>query len=409
MCNKSILRPWVSGTLLVALFAYSAVSRGEEEAPRSLGTGFVISTDGWILTNAHVVKACKRVEIEGIGRVNEQRVDEANDLAVLRSVDGRSLPPIQFRKAVVRLGEDIAAVGYPLTGLLSDSVKITTGNVNALSGLRNDTRYLQISTPVQPGNSGGPVVDRYGLLVGITSGMLADRVADEIGVTPQNVNFAIRASVAELFLQAQGISIRSNDPPPELVAPSTADLAEMIARSVVQVRCLGTPDDEVGDMGRGRRAVDSSVRGDRSFLETRGHDVLGPDYLRVRDVSYAGCKAACVSDPACMGMTYNSRYRACFLKSGIVALIRNDDAVSAYAASVAKGIIQSDFTVIEDMDMPGDDYRRISRVAYLDCFVECVADKRCRAFAFVKRSRDCWLKKATVARKAAPGVVLGVK
>ncbi|WP_152971308.1 S1 family peptidase, partial [Rhizobium ecuadorense] len=133
----------------------------------------------------------------------DPRIDAINDLAVVKITAGELLKPLAFRKSATRLGEDIVAVGYPLAALLADSVKITTGNVNALAGIRNDTRYIQISTPIQPGNSGGPVVDRNGLLLGITSATLSKRTADEIGITAQNVNFAIRASVAELFLQSQ--------------------------------------------------------------------------------------------------------------------------------------------------------------------------------------------------------------
>ncbi|MFW8588848.1 trypsin-like peptidase domain-containing protein [Rhizobium beringeri] len=114
-----------------------------------------MTTNGWLLTNAHVVKGCSRVEVKGKGDATDTRVDEINDLAVIKISSQDPLKPLVFRKSPTRLGEDIVAIGFPLATLLADSVKVTTGNVNALAGIRNDTRYIQISTPIQPGNSGG--------------------------------------------------------------------------------------------------------------------------------------------------------------------------------------------------------------------------------------------------------------
>ncbi|MCZ7450961.1 trypsin-like peptidase domain-containing protein [Agrobacterium rhizogenes] len=203
----------------------------------SSGTGFAVTADGWILTNAHVVQDCGKIEIKGKGDASDPRIDEINDLAVVKIAVAEPLKPIAFRKSPTRLGEDIVAVGFPLATLLADSVKVTTGNVNALAGIRNDTRYIQISTPIQPGNSGGPVIDRNGYLLGITSATLSKKTADEIGITAQNVNFAIRASVAELFMQSQSLVNQTADATESGGALSTADLADRVTPSVVQILC----------------------------------------------------------------------------------------------------------------------------------------------------------------------------
>jgi S1-C subfamily serine protease len=224
--------------LIVAVGLASAVAvdcRAEE--PVSSGTGFVVTADGWILTNAHVVEDCGRIEVKGKGDATDTRTDAINDLAALKISAAPSLQPLAFRNSPTRLGEDIVAVGYPLATLLADSVKITTGNVNALAGIRNDTRYIQISTPIQPGNSGGPVVDRSGNLIGITSATLSKKTADEIGITAQNVNFAIRASVAELFMQSQSLKAQDADPAANPGTLSTADLADRVTPSVFQILC----------------------------------------------------------------------------------------------------------------------------------------------------------------------------
>jgi hypothetical protein len=104
----------------------------------------------------------------------------------------------------------IVALGYPLSGVLAADANVSVGNVSALAGVADDTRYLQISAPVQPGNSGGPLLDASGHLVGIvTSKLDAMRVARFTGDIPQNVNFALKAEVARTFLDSKGIAYQT--------------------------------------------------------------------------------------------------------------------------------------------------------------------------------------------------------
>ncbi|QND50312.1 trypsin-like serine protease [Rhizobium lusitanum] len=223
--------------LLAAGLSTVIASNCLADDPTSSGTGFAVTSDGWLLTNAHVVKDCKRVEVKGKGDASNPRIDAVNDLALVKISAPAPLKPMVFRKSPIRLGEDIVAIGFPLATLLADSVKVTTGNVNALAGILNDTRYIQISTPIQPGNSGGPVVDRDGFLLGITSATLSKETADEMGITAQNVNFAIRASVADLFMQSQSVADQSGDKAADEQPISTADLADKITPSVFQILC----------------------------------------------------------------------------------------------------------------------------------------------------------------------------
>ena len=104
-----------------------------------------------------------------------------------------------------KLGEAVFAVGYPLQGLLASSLSITPGAISALAGIRNDIRFLQVTSPVQPGNSGGPLLDDSGNVIGVISSKLdALKIAGITGDI-QNVNFAIKSSLAEAFLEANGI------------------------------------------------------------------------------------------------------------------------------------------------------------------------------------------------------------
>ena len=96
--------------------------------------------------------------------------------------------------------------GYPLSGLLSYDLIVTSGQVNSLAGLANDPNLLQISAPLQPGNSGGPIIDRSGGIVGVVVSKLnAARLAKITGDLAQNVNFAIKPEIIRLFLDANQV------------------------------------------------------------------------------------------------------------------------------------------------------------------------------------------------------------
>ncbi|MEX2296415.1 MAG: trypsin-like peptidase domain-containing protein, partial [Dongiaceae bacterium] len=142
------------------------------------GTGMLLNARGNVLTNNHVIAECRRVTVRFAGEPAADAAliasDPGNDLAVLRAAAPLEARPfVKFRDGrSVRLAEDVIAIGYPLTGLLSSQVKVTTGTVSGLAGLYDDTRYLQISVPVQPGNSGGPLVDLSGNVVGVITGKL---------------------------------------------------------------------------------------------------------------------------------------------------------------------------------------------------------------------------------------------
>jgi serine protease Do len=185
-----------------------------------------------VITNAHVVDNCSNPQlISGLASPVLARVlarDAANDLALLK---GDLMPNRAASLRVgVKVGEGIAAFGYPLVG-----VNFTVGNVSAITGLGDDTRYLQISAPVQPGNSGGPVLDQSGNVVGVVVSKLdAIKVAAAINDVAQNVNFAIKTTVLTNFLDASGISYTTAGAGQSL-PPS--DLAERAKSISVLIRC----------------------------------------------------------------------------------------------------------------------------------------------------------------------------
>ncbi|WP_395665833.1 trypsin-like peptidase domain-containing protein [Methylocella sp.] len=224
-----------------------AVARPPEPAPSpepkrprrgvSSGTGFFVSLAGDVLTNAHVVEECARVTVQPDGGATERAEvaarDVENDLALLRT--GLKPKAIAALRSSARLGEGVEAFGFPLNTTLASSGNFTLGNVTALAGLSDDSRHLQISTPVQPGNSGGPLLDQYGNVVGVVSAKLdALKVVAATGDVPQNVNFAIKGALAQSFLQSARVDYAEGTARETIASPDLADRARAIS---VFIRC----------------------------------------------------------------------------------------------------------------------------------------------------------------------------
>lgn len=192
---------------------------GPSTAKSSHGTGFYVSARGHVMTNQHVIDGCKDVTVSHIGAppVKARLVasDAMNDLAVLSTDTVPSVvPPLAMR---ARVGETVYAYGFPLSGILATTGNFTIGNVTATAGLNDDTRHIQISAPVQPGNSGGPLVDQFGNVVGIIVGKLnVLKMASITSDLAQNVNFAIKTTTALNFLETNSIDVpinaRTTDP-----------------------------------------------------------------------------------------------------------------------------------------------------------------------------------------------------
>lgn len=224
----------------VESFVSSRRSSGTNgKAASFTGSGFWVSSEGHLLTNRHVVKGCREVRVRpDSGKSQSAAVvatDGHDDLALLRSE--RPYPKVAaFRDGgPVRRGEDVVAVGFPLNGLLADQANVTVGHVSALAGIYNDNHVLQMTTPVQQGNSGGPLFDASGNVVGVVVTKLNARaMAAEIGDFPQNVNFAIKSDIARKFLEANQVRYRTA---PTGIVRSNPDIGDMGRVVTVLVEC----------------------------------------------------------------------------------------------------------------------------------------------------------------------------
>jgi S1-C subfamily serine protease len=202
---------------------------------QSFGTGFFVSNQGDILTNNHVVAGCRRIAGRDGSPLRLISRNVSSDLALVKTESGAGSVAVLRSGPAPQLGDAVVAFGFPLPGLLSSEGNVSTGVLSATSGLQNDIRFVQISAPVQPGNSGGPLFDSSGHVIGVVVGKLdALQVARETGDIPQNVNFAVHWSELRAFLDEQGIQYRKAPSQHNL---STPEIAATAAKIAVAIEC----------------------------------------------------------------------------------------------------------------------------------------------------------------------------
>lgn len=177
------------------------------------GSGFFINEKGYIATNYHVVKETSAIQVEyfqkGIKNTFSAKVivtDKQNDLAIIQINDPefKSLPiiPYVFNSTIKDVGTEVFALGYPIANVMGDEIKFTDGKISSKTGIEGDITVYQISVPIQPGNSGGPLFDSKGNLVGITSSALNKEYFNS-----ENVNYAIKTTYLKNLIDVMPESI----------------------------------------------------------------------------------------------------------------------------------------------------------------------------------------------------------
>lgn len=173
----------------------------EDKTLTSSGTGFLISESGLLVTNYHVIESGNRITATNTenGKTFDLEVvqkDKINDIAILK------IKTLEFIFANLpyklstrgRNGQNVFTIGYPLIDVMGDNQKVSNGIINSLSGIEDDSRYYQISVPLQPGNSGGALFDMKGNVIGITTATLNPQAVNAL---VQNVNYAIKISLLQ--------------------------------------------------------------------------------------------------------------------------------------------------------------------------------------------------------------------
>ena len=197
------------------------------------GTGFFVAANR-VVTNNHVVSGCtKDIQVRYPNRraytATISGQDATNDLVVLYTdMDNLSIAGFYPRP---RVGDQVASYGFPRSDILSSSGNCTVGNVTSLTGPKDDTRFLQMSAPIQPGNSGGALLDMSGSVVGVVVAQLS---------VLQNVNFAIQPSMVINFLEVKDVTPKLDT----AKAPrSPTEVCEIATKFTIQVYCQDSPED----------------------------------------------------------------------------------------------------------------------------------------------------------------------
>jgi len=165
------------------------------------GSGFAFSSDGLIATNAHVINTATEIIVKFSNEMGQKEyfakvilTDKINDVAILKiddiSFTGFSEIPYNIQTHT-NIGADVFTLGFPLNNIMGENLKISNGIINSLSGIKDDVRYLQMSVPIQPGNSGSPLFNSDGEVVGIVTAKLNE---EAVGTSIENVNYAIKSS-----------------------------------------------------------------------------------------------------------------------------------------------------------------------------------------------------------------------
>jgi len=207
-----------------------AVSRGQKNEPDVTGTAFRISPTHYV-TNFHVVHGCQRLRVSGTQSAERQASDERNDLALL-SVPASSGATAIIRIGRIHLGEKVTAVGFPLLGIPSSTLSVTSGEVGSLSDVQGDTRFVQITAPVRLASSGA-VFDASGNVLGLVEDKPnAAGLPQATGDIPQNANFAITSNALQGFLDANGVDFDTAGlgvaTPSAQVAASAKDVVALV-------------------------------------------------------------------------------------------------------------------------------------------------------------------------------------
>lgn len=200
------------------------------------GTGFALN-HRYIVTNFHVIDGAKTIKVYGIDgifnneyNVNIFAIDKTNDLAILEvsneEFKGFDKIPYNIKTTLAEVGEETFVLGYPLTNTMGEEIKLTTGVISSKSGFKGDISTYQISTPIQPGNSGAPLFDRKGNLIGIVNAKHNEA---------ENVGYAIKASYLKNIAEIYSLPISS--PNHKQKNTSLTELVKLYKNYVYMIKC----------------------------------------------------------------------------------------------------------------------------------------------------------------------------
>ena len=205
-----------------------------EPPTSSSGSGFFVTTNGHIVTNFHVIEDCKNIYLNNEA-LKILAKDPLNDLAILKS-SNRSMNFLMLEGDSPKKGEEVLVLGYPFGKNFGDESKLTEGIISALQGMGNDYSRFQMDAPIQPGNSGGPVINKKGNVVGVAvASANIQAFLKQFGTIPQNMNFAIKSNVLQMMLNANNINVSFSNRKTNKTNPEIVNFADP---AVVYLECI---------------------------------------------------------------------------------------------------------------------------------------------------------------------------
>jgi S1-C subfamily serine protease len=215
------------------------VANDEEHHATFSGSGFAVSKQGAIVTNAHMVEGCQTIEVRdetrNYGKASLLAVDAEADLAVLKLSEHQALAAARIRTRPPELGQEVVILGYPLSDLMGNAISVTTGLISSLSGLGGDRSFHTLTANIQPGNSGGPILDMNGHVIGVAVAKFnEEKMLQAAGTTGANIGFAVSAKTLLDFLRPFEISEPAEEAEDEL---SVQAIAAQAKDFTVQVVC----------------------------------------------------------------------------------------------------------------------------------------------------------------------------
>ena len=204
------------------------------------GTGFYVSGTGHVITNDHVIDGCKNIKIQSKGSIVNTRLlgtDTKVDLALLKA-DFKPAQYFAISNTPTEELDDIIVAGYPFGDSVSSTIKFTKGVVSSLAGIGDDYSQIQIDAALQPGNSGGPIIDEItGNIVAVAVAKLDyEKIIEDFGAVPENTNFGIKASAVRNIMR--GNNVLSKTPNTNQIRIS--ELRSLAKEATVHLTCWMT-------------------------------------------------------------------------------------------------------------------------------------------------------------------------
>lgn len=207
-----------------------------EIVPVASGSGFAVSSNGHVITNNHVIDGCTYVNIHYQGKVIRATIlyrDPINDLAVLQG-DFAPSKVFKISRRNPSIMQEVFVAGYPFGYKVSSSIKVTKGIVSSLTGFGNNVSNIQIDAALQPGNSGGPIFDEKGNVIGVAVAKLdLKKAVEDWGVVPEDTNFGIKSNVVVNLLESIGIDIQEASK----ISLSNSELGNIMSGATYYLSC----------------------------------------------------------------------------------------------------------------------------------------------------------------------------